>query len=151
MDVLDFVPREGSRRSAAIGSGAPGSIPSSYVNEVALLNRDVLEKLAGELNDPGLTLRFAMDYARMWKPRYEGLSAAVRRRDTMAALDAVISVRTSALMVGGLRLARIAGKLETVIRDGKFNRSPRLLNLISALGTATVMELQNSYIHARHH
>ena len=79
---------------------------------------------AGGLRHPGgpgrsswtaaeLALRFARDYAAMWDQRYSRLALAVENQDRAAALDAIISLRITSAMVGGLRLARLAEMLET--------------------------------------
>lgn len=110
-----------------------------------LLNLDVLENLGADLNE-GIALRFAADYAQMWEYRRTWLTTAIERKDSAVALEAVVSLKTSSVMVGGIRLAHIAGILEAVIRDGNMSRSIALLTLISNLGSATVTELRAGYI-----
>ena len=49
-------------------------------------------------------------------------------------------------MVGGLRLAELAGRLEEAIRDGDLGLAASLLGDVAARGSETVDELQFSYI-----
>lgn len=89
---------------------------------------------------------FARDYAKMWDRRYLSLASALERRDEAAALDAVLSVKTSSAMVGGLRLAQLAGELETAIRAGDLEHAQSLLGDVAERGGETMDELQFGYI-----
>lgn len=113
--------------------------------QLPLLSLEVLEDLGADLND-GIALRFAADYAHLWDYRRQWLATALELQDSSAALEAVISLKTSSAMVGGTRLAHMAGMLEAVIRGGNMSRSMALLPLISRVGSATVMALRAGYI-----
>ena len=62
------------------------------------------------------------------------------------ALDAVISLKITSAMVGGLRLAKLAELLESVIRLGDFGQGQALMERVAADGGQTVSELQATYI-----
>lgn len=147
--------------SASDRSGDPGADPvgeaeSSRVpaggglslsgRELPLLDAAVLEDLEEQLGQPDMAWNFARDYASIWGQRYLRLVASVERRDRMAALDAVISLKVSSAMVGGLRLAHLAEMLEATVREGDLGDGAALLGLIAVHGRATVKELQLRYI-----
>jgi hypothetical protein len=120
---------------------------SSNVEEVLpLLDAAVLEDLEEQLNGSELAVRFARDYAAMWDQRYARLAAAVENQDRASALDAIISLRITSAMVGGVRLARMAEILESVIRQGDFGRGQALMERVAEDGDRTVSELQANYI-----
>lgn len=111
-----------------------------------LVDSGVLEDLEEELNGSELALRFARDYAAMWDQRYSRLALAVENQDRAAALDAIISLRITSAMVGGVRLARLAEVLESVIRQGDFGQGQAMMESVAENGDQTVSELQANYI-----
>jgi hypothetical protein len=116
-------------------------------DDVPFVDPSVLEDLAEQLGSPGITSRFARDYTEMWGKRQRFLQAAVERRDRAAALDAVMSLKVSSAMVGGVRLARLAERLELIIRgEDDLQNTRGILVLIADHGNATVKELKDSYI-----
>jgi HPt (histidine-containing phosphotransfer) domain-containing protein len=115
--------------------------------ELPLVDPAVLIDLEEQLAGPDVASRFARDYAAMWAQRQRCLDAAVEGQDRAAALDAVISLKVSAAMVGGVRLAGLAERLEVIIRDGSGLEGGRaMLALVADHGSATVKELQDSYL-----
>lgn len=123
-----------------------GGGPSRSGRELPLLDGAVLEELGEQLGRPDMAWNFARDYASMWGPRYRRLVASVERGDLVAALDAVLSLKVSSAMVGGLRLAHLAQMLEATVRKGDLRDGAALLAVIAAHGRATVTELQLRYI-----
>jgi len=111
-----------------------------------LVDASILEDLEEELNGSELAVRFARDYAAMWDTRYSRLALAVQNQDRASALDAIISLRITSTMVGGVRLARLAELLETVIRQGDFGQGQALMERVADHGDRTVSELQAHYI-----
>jgi hypothetical protein len=115
--------------------------------ELPLVDPAVLKELERQLASPAIASRFARNYAEMWGPRQRCLDAAVEHQDRAAALDAVISLKVSSAMVGGVRLARLAERLEVIMRgQGGLEGGRAVLALVADLGSATVKELQDSYI-----
>lgn len=111
-----------------------------------LVDASILQDLEDELNGSELALRFARDYAAMWDTRYSRLAVAVQNQDRASALDAIISLRITSTMVGGVRLARLAELLETVIRKGDFGQGQAMMERVADHGDRTVSELQANYI-----
>lgn len=142
-----------SDRSAPANPPQPGitAVTGSVYSQEAtgllpLVDAAVLEELEDELAGSGLAQRFARDYAAMWDQRYARLAAAVDEQDSASALDAVISLKITSAMVGGLRLAKLAELLESVIRRGDFGQSQALMERVARDGGQTVTELQATYI-----
>lgn len=131
----------------AVAGGIPehGSL-QELDDLLPLVDAGVLEDLEEELNGSELALRFARDYAAMWDQRYSRLALAVENQDRATALDAIISLRITSAMVGGLRLARLAEVLESVIRQGDFGQGQALMESVAENGDQTVSELQANYI-----
>ncbi|RII87133.1 Hpt domain-containing protein, partial [Clavibacter michiganensis] len=89
-------------------------------------------------------LRFFVD---LWPTRWERLDAAVRAGDRPAALDAVLSVKSSAAMVGALRLSDAAGQLERAIRAADHARAQAMLPDLHEVGERS-MDAMRSWIRA---
>jgi hypothetical protein len=114
--------------------------------ELPLVDLAVLQDLEEQLARPAVAQNFARDYATLWTQRYQKLAAAVDRQDVPAALDAVISMKIASAMVGGRRLARLAEQLEEFIRSGDLESGHALISAVELHGSATVKELQDTYI-----
>lgn len=130
-------------------SSVPAGTAAPSLEAVALLpliDAAVLDELEDELAGSGLAQRFARDYAAMWDQRLSRLGAAVDSQDEDSALDAVISLKISSAMVGGVRLARLAELLEAMIRKGDFVEGQALMVGVALDGARTVSELQSTYI-----
>jgi HPt (histidine-containing phosphotransfer) domain-containing protein len=145
-------PGTGSEPAAAgtlpsgIASAAGTALSQEGARLLPLVDAAVLEELEDELAGSGLAQRFARDYTAMWEQRYSRLAAAVDNQDMDSALDAVISLKITSAMVGGLRLAKLAELLEAVIRLGDFGQGQVLMVRVAEDGCQTVSELQANYI-----
>jgi len=111
-----------------------------------LVDPAALQDLGAQLENPAVAKGFARDYTRMWDQRYRSLASALERGDLAGSMDAVLSLKTSSAMVGGLRLAQLAGELENALRAGDIGRALSLLRDVAARGGETVDELQFSYV-----
>lgn len=116
------------------------------VQDLPLVDAAVLQGLEEQLGQPDVAWKFAKDYAAMWGQRQRSLVESVEREDRAAALDALISLKVSSAMVGGLRLVRLAEMLEATLRKGDLQDGATALDMISIHGGATVDELQLTYI-----
>ena len=120
--------------------------PTHAVDPAPLVDPAALQDLGDQLENPALAKGFARDYAKMWDQRYAALASALERRDLPGSLDAVLSLKTSSVMVGGLRLAQLAGELEGVLKAGDMDRALSLLLDVAQRGGETLDELQFSYV-----
>lgn len=137
----------GANPVGAVSSFAhPDGAPALGGREPPLLDTAVLDDMEEQLGRPGTAWKFAIDYAGMWPERQRSLVDSVEREDRMAALDAVISLKVSSAMVGGLLLACLAEALEAVLRRGDLRDAASVLAMISLHGDATVKELQQGYL-----
>ena len=134
-----------SPESFAAGTGIAAREAGTAV-ATPLVDPAALQELGVQLESPAVAKGFARDYAKMWDQRYGVLSSAVVRCDQAAALDAVLSLKTSSAMVGGTRLAQLAGEVESALRDGDMDQAQSLLPAVAERGSETVDELQYSYI-----
>jgi hypothetical protein len=128
-------PGSASREAAAlVAAGGPSDIP-----EAPLLDPGVLSDLEQEV--PGATTGFTRAFIGLWEQRRARLVRAVLGGNRPEALDATLSLKTSAMMVGALRLAEMAGELEhsLIRRDGK---QDRLCDRLEVCGTATMEALR---------
>ncbi|CAQ00347.1 putative two-component system phosphotransfer protein [Clavibacter sepedonicus] len=89
-------------------------------------------------------LRFFVD---LWPSRWERLDAAVRAGDRAAALDACLSVKSSAAMVGALLLSDAAGQLERAIRAADHGRATAMLPELGEAGVRS-MDAMRSWVRA---
>ncbi|WP_156372381.1 Hpt domain-containing protein [Arthrobacter sp. Leaf337] len=132
------------------GTGSPvGQQPAMLLRgaeDLPWLDLAVLAELEEDLGSPDIAWNFAQDYIRIWRRRRDALAAGLERGERSAALDAVISLRISAAMIGGLRLAHLAQTLHALIQEGDLERCVSLLPRVDDYGTATVHEIQHKYL-----
>ena len=110
-----------------------------------LVDHTALQDLGSQLDSPDVAKGFARDYTNMWDRRYHSLARSLDSGDDAAALDAVLSLKTSSAMVGGVRLAELAKELEEAIRVRDADLARLLLHEVAESGNETVDELQLSY------
>lgn len=110
-----------------------------------LVDHTTLQELGSQLESPAVAKGFARDYTNMWDRRYHSLASSLDSGDDAAALDAVLSLKTSSAMVGGVRLAELAKELEEAIRVRDAGLARLLLHEVAESGNDTVDELQLSY------
>ena len=95
----------------------------------------VLQTLRCELEpDPDYCVVFVNSYIQQLPQRLDRLRHAVEAMDLDAAMDAVLSVKTSSQMVGAAYLGMLADELETILRHlethpGIPGEQPALLQL----------------------
>ncbi|WP_028265298.1 Hpt domain-containing protein [Arthrobacter sp. MA-N2] len=127
-------------------ASAPDGLCAARLAEQPILDLAEFQLLEDQVDNPQIARSFAGDFAKLWGMRYEILAAAVGRGDVAGALDAILSLRTSSAMVGGVRLALLAGQLEEHIRNGGLREAQPLLSDVADCGYATVQELKDSYV-----
>ncbi|MFF1382459.1 Hpt domain-containing protein [Arthrobacter sp. NPDC058288] len=129
-------------------AAAPGTEAGAAFEEIPLVDLLVLQDLESQLAQPAIARKFALDYIEIWEQRFLNLTNAIIDQDLTTALDAAISLKIGSAMVGGLRLARLAEDIESVIRSGSWDAGQSMLAGVSNLGHETVTQLRLSYLPA---
>ena len=112
-----------------------------------VLNLDVLHELEEDMGSTSVAQNFARDYVSIWNKRRSYLERSVEDNDAEAAMDAVLSVKNSATMVGAARLAQLAVDLEQMVRRGDLSAARQLLPCVTLTGDETVDGLKLGYLH----
>lgn len=147
---------EGEDQVLSLSVAAPGEAAGlatsagSAFEEIPLVDLLVLQELEGQLAQPSVARKFALDYIDIWEQRYLNLTNAIFGQDRATALDAAISLKIGSAMVGGLRLARLAEEIENMIRSGCWDKGQSMLARVSDLGQETVARLRESYLPPEH-
>lgn len=131
------VPGAAGSATPAKGAAADGS------EEEPLVDPAALQDLGAGLDDAAVARDFARDYVKMWDSRYQSLAAALERGDEEASLDAVLSLKISSAMVGGIRLSRLAREIERAVRRGDMDRARSLLPTVADDGRKTIGIIQS--------
>ena len=129
----------------ASGDGESGGREGPELG-LPLLDLAVLRKLEEELGDSGVARSFVSDYIGIWENRIQYLIRSVADDDSDAAMDAVLSLKSSSTMVGGVRLAQLAGELEAAVREGNMGQAQSMLDDVAKRGGETMDELRSGYV-----
>lgn len=90
-----------------------------------LLDTSVLARLRAETDDDaGIWKVFVQNFIEQMPARIEKLRSTLTSGDAKSALAAVLSLRTSAQMVGALQLAGLALELEQAVRSAATGSDP---------------------------
>ena len=129
-------------------SGRPDGMAHNESESAALpvLDLDVLHELEEDMGNTGVAHNFARDYIKIWDKRRTYLEASVEDDDAEAAMDAVLSLKNSAMMVGAARLAQLAVNLERLVKSGDLSAVRRLLPFVALTGEQTVSGLKQGYL-----
>jgi HPt (histidine-containing phosphotransfer) domain-containing protein len=115
-------------------------------SQEAVLDLSVLRELEEELGGSGVAHNFARDYISIWEKRLRYLERSVEDNDPDAAMDAALSLKNSALMVGATRLAKLAIEVQRLVKNGDFAGVQQLLPAVAGAGELTVKELKLGYL-----
>lgn len=133
---VDMASLTGAAALAAIAGPAAGD------EEAPLLDPAALQDLDAGLDGPPVARDFARDFTKMWDRRYRSLAAALGSGNEASSLDAVLSLKISSAMVGGIRLSRLAGEVEDAIRCHDMDRARAFLPRVAEQGSETVNGLR---------
>lgn len=115
-------------------------------DELPIVSERIFTDLQADLEEPDVTVRFLLNYLEMWDGRFLRLSAAVSAGNKERAMDAVLSVRTSARMIGALRLAQVATDIERHLLGGDTRGAALLLEDLKFSGRTTMQELRRRFL-----
>lgn len=145
-DATTGLSAEASATGAGLVPAAAKDSAEAKDTTPPLVDPTALRELGSQLDSPAVAKGFARDYANLWDRRYHSLETSLDNGDEAAALDAVLSLKTSSAMVGGVRLAGLARELEDAIRVRDADLARSLLQEVAESGNETVDELQFSYL-----
>jgi hypothetical protein len=120
--------------------------PADGSTGVPLVDLTVLQELEEDMGGTGVARSFARDYISIWDKRLGYLERSVEDNDRELAMDAVLSLKNSAFMVGGSRLAGLAVELERLIRVGDLAAVQKLFPVVAQTGEETVRALKLCYL-----
>jgi hypothetical protein len=108
---------EGARPAGTAASSTAPTVAAVELDgqELPLVDLAVLKGLEDQLGRAQMARDFAEGYSELWGQRERRRVDSLQSGDRTAALDAVISLKVSSAMVGGLRLARLAEALEGAV------------------------------------
>lgn len=131
------------------GPGAAAQDESEQAEGLPILDLTVLRELEEDMGGSGAARAFAKDYIGIWAKRLAYLERSVADNDPELAMDAVLSLKNSAFMVGGSRLASLAMESERLIRAGDLPALRMLLPVVAQTGVQTVTALKRTYLRGR--
>lgn len=120
--------------------------PEEESSGLPVLNLAVLHELEDELGSVSVAHQFASDYVGSWGKRLTYLERSIEADDPEAAMDALISMKISAFMVGASRLASLTVEAECLLQAGNLPAVRGLLPILAQTGGEAVRELKTEYL-----
>lgn len=111
--------------------------------ELPLVSREALDDLRHGIGAPEVYSEYVGRYLAMWPGRYQRLVTALGSGNEEALMDAVLSVKTSAGMLGALRLARLALDMTEAVREGRMDGVRARLDELELCGRLTMEQLRH--------
>lgn len=103
-----------------------------------LVDSRALDLLGDQIDNPPAVRSFVLDFVDAWDERYLRLITDIEDRRSVAALDAILSIKTTSTMVGAVRLASLASGVEDLIRVGEYSAAADLLTRLQACALQTI-------------
>ena len=91
----------------------------------AVFSASRLLRLAEDVESDAIAISYAATFLRMLPERVGRILSTVRDEDIPAAIDAVLSLKVRAHMVGGLAMERDCRALEEHLRNGDYETAAR--------------------------
>lgn len=119
-----------------------GIVPAAKLEDLPLLSFGTFEALREEVDGSPAFDGFIDRYMSLWPVRHSRLVDACHNHDHEAAMDAILSIRSSAQMIGALRLAAHTLESESVLRSRESRTGKTMLTALDACGQATMIQLR---------
>jgi HPt (histidine-containing phosphotransfer) domain-containing protein len=114
------------------------------VNDVkAGLDLNIVSDLADQLECPALALAFLRDFLALLPGRMERIRASLIEQDPEKALEAVLSLKTTAAMTGTHRIEACCRTVEQLIRANRFVQAEFAARELDQLVSGTVTASQS--------
>lgn len=125
------------------GNAKEAAVDDEDIEDFPLVSRGVLHDLQAALAAPGVYSGYVCAYTAMWPCRFQRLVAALDAGNQEVLMDAVLSVKTSAGMLGALRLARLASEIEDAVRHCRMDWIGTRVGELELCGRLTVEQLRH--------
>lgn len=114
------------------------------VAKLPLVCVDTLVSLQESLDgEKSLCRNFVSRYVEMWPGRFDRIHAALTSGDNEAALDSVLSLRSSSLMVGAAELGELSTDLFHLLECRSHSAALKKLPRLQSCGNQTASQLRN--------
>lgn len=112
-----------------------------------LVDPAVLLDLEEQLGDASLARSFAEDFLVATSVRVGRLDAAVSSQDPEDAMDAILGVRATSMMVGAVRLAHLATECVVILRSGDITGAAGALAEVRSCAEQTTALLRDGHVY----
>lgn len=103
-----------------------------------LVDTSVLEKLSREIDVTGAqTAKFVQRFITLWPARRDAIRTTMAGRDRQRAIEAALSLKTTAEMLGAMPLYELSQSIEQSIRAGDWDGAQQSMDEVEELGPRT--------------
>ncbi|MBG6238787.1 HPt (histidine-containing phosphotransfer) domain-containing protein [Mycetocola sp. CAN_C7] len=114
-------------------------LPPDDTGYLPLLDHSALDALLFSLDsDQDAVDGFVATFVAHWPERLHRAEASVAARDRAAIYDCALSIKVAAQMIGAVRLSACGGQLESLVRAGRIDEAPCIVDALRQIGTETV-------------
>lgn len=118
-------------------------------SSLPLVCTETLESLEESLDgESSLCKKFVRTYVDMWPERFGRIFDAVNAGNSEHAMDAVLSLRSSCMMVGAVQLGELANDIVKDLNAGCTAAATKHLKALRQCGNKTAGQLTASYANA---
>lgn len=119
------------------------------VLSMPLVCTETLESLEDSLDgERALCRSFVCRYIDMWPERFARICDAVTAGHKEHAMDAILSLRSSSLMVGAVQLGDLANEVVKALETGHCSAAAPHLSALRRCGNRTTGQLASGYVNA---
>ncbi len=119
------------------------------ITKLPLVNAATLHSLEESFDgERDLCRNFVFSYVQMWPGRFERIYVAVCSGCDEDAMDSALSLRSSCLMVGAVRLGQLTNDLIHLLGSGRPSATAKKLAALRACGDKTALRLTTTYVDA---
>lgn len=111
-----------------------------------LLDLTALRAMESDFHDATPVRNFVQDFISIWDDRYARLLDASADEDRRAAINVLMGIKVSSVMLGAAQLKSVAEDIELRVRKGYARVSDSLLIALQDCGERTIQELTDVYL-----
>jgi len=103
-----------------------------------LVDVTVLDRLSREIDVTGTqTARFVQRFISLWPTRRDAIRTTMAGRDRQRAIEAALSLKTTAEMLGAMHLYELSQSIEQSIRAGDWDTAQERMDQVEEVGPRT--------------